>query len=264
MYEELEGTPLCAAVRCRRCSVIGRASAGDALGLEPFAAVCQADAQVKPRRTLFTLSIHLRRGLPYALSAAAAAALSVSGCATDVNTFSPDDEPNTAGTGSPGQGGSKATGGGSSATAGTGTQAFGGTTAMGGKGGTSSAGAGGNAAGGNAGMGGTAMAGSSGGGSGGAQGGGTGGSAAGSGGSGGSGVATGCLKDWKDNETCDTCSTQTQGDKLACVDILDCYAVNDCGPSTCANNDDKCGVNKIQKGTAGYEIAAEVHACICK
>jgi hypothetical protein len=77
-------------------------------------------------------------------------------------------------------------------------------------------------------------------------------------------VATGCLKDWKDNEACDTCTTQTQGDKLGCVDILDCYAVNDCGPSTCANNDDKCGVNKIAKGTAGYEIAADVHACICQ
>jgi hypothetical protein len=87
---------------------------------------------------------------------------------------------------------------------------------------------------------------------------------AGGGGSGGTGVPTGCLKDWKDNTACDTCTTQTQGDKLGCVDILDCYALNDCGPSTCANNDDKCGVNKIAKGTAGYEIAAEVHACICE
>jgi hypothetical protein len=119
---------------------------------------------------------------------------------------------------------------------------------------------------GNAGAGGAAAGGSSGGAGGGAAGtSGAGGKASGgSGGSGGGGVATGCLKDWKDNDACDTCTTQTQGDKLGCVDILDCYALNACGPSTCANNDDKCGVNKIAKGTAGYEIAADVYACICK
>lgn len=229
---------------------------------------------MKPRRTSSARSLHFRRGLLYAFSAASAAALSVSGCARDVNTFDPDDEPNTAGSSSPGKGGSagqggKATAGGGSITkAGTGTQAFGGTATTGGGGKGGSAGAGGNAGGGDAGAGGGATAGSASGGSAGSRagsnGGGTGGSAAGTSGSGGSGVATGCLKDWKDNETCDTCTTQTQSDKLACADILDCYAVNDCGPSTCADNDDECGVNKIAKGTAGYEVAAEVHACICE
>jgi hypothetical protein len=223
---------------------------------------------VKPRRTAPARSASFKRALLYAaLGVAAAAALSGSGCATGVNTL-PDDEPNAAGGSSAGKGGS-AGGGGSTATAGTGSagkggtasQAFGGAAATGGAGGKGgSAGAGGSATGGSAGAGGGAAAGSSSGGSGSGSGG-TGGGAAGSGGS---GVATGCLKDWQDNEACDTCTTQTQGDKLGCVDILDCYAVNDCGPSTCANNDDKCGVNKIAKGTAGYEIAADVYDCICQ
>lgn len=207
--------------------------------------------------------MHLRRALLYGLGLAAATALAGSGCATGVNTLEPDDEPTTAGTsgagkgGSSGGGGSKTAGGGGSVSkAGSSSQAFGGAAATGGAGGKGgSAGAGGNANGGSAGAGGAAAGSGSGGSAGGA---------AGGGGSGGTGVPTGCLKDWKDNETCDTCTTQTQGDKLGCVDILDCYALNDCGPSTCANNDDKCGVNKIAKGTAGYEIAAEVHACICE
>jgi hypothetical protein len=47
------------------------------------------------------------------------------------------------------------------------------------------------------------------------------------------------------------------------VEILNCYAQNSCGPSSCANNDDKCGANKIGKGTAGYPIAKEVYDCLC-
>ena len=246
-------------------------SGSPARKLEPFEAVCQADAHVKPRRTSARRPVHLSRGLLCALSVAGATALSGSGCATGVNTLEPDGEPNTAGGssagkgGSSGGGGSKATaGGGSVGKGGTAPQAFGGAAATGGAGGNGGAGAGGsNASGGTAGAGGGAAAGSSSGGAAGgaAGGGGTGGGAAGSGGS---GVATGCLVGWEDNDACDTCTTQTQGDKLGCVDILDCYALNDCGPSTCANNDDKCGVNKIAKGTAGYEIAADVHACICE
>jgi len=84
---------------------------------------------------------------------------------------------------------------------------------------------------------------------------------AGTTGSGGGGTA--CLQNWK-GDKCDTCSTQTQSDKLGCVDVLDCYATNSCGPGTCDGNTQKCGANVIAKGTAGYPIAADVYNCLCK
>ncbi len=97
--------------------------------------------------------------------------------------------------------------------------------------------------------------------------GGGGGQAGGSSGTGSAGSAGSsnleCLDDWKGG-ACDTCSTQTQSDKLACVKILDCYAANACGPATCANNDEKCGANKIGQGTAGYPIAKTVYDCACQ
>ncbi|HXK20783.1 MAG TPA: hypothetical protein VNG33_23390, partial [Polyangiaceae bacterium] len=65
-------------------------------------------------------------------------------------------------------------------------------------------------------------------------------------------------------DQCDTCSKQTQSDKLGCVDILDCYYANACGPASCGGNTDKCGANNIGKGTAGYPIAADVYMCLCK
>jgi hypothetical protein len=175
-------------------------------------------------------------------------------------------KPNAAGTQS--MSGSSASAGSSGGSKLTG--AFGGTATGGGKGGASGAG-------------GVAMAGSAGKPSGGAGGsntaGGPGGGAAGSagkasggaGGSGGSSSGAGgvgaiplaCLKTWK-GDPCDTCSGQVQSDKAACSVILDCYYQNGCGPSTCGGNTDKCGANNIGKGTAGYPIAQDVYACLCK
>jgi hypothetical protein len=60
-----------------------------------------------------------------------------------------------------------------------------------------------------------------------------------------------------------TCTSQTQGDHLACIDILNCYQTNNCSPTACGNNNDAtCGVNKIGKGTAGYPIAQQVYTCL--
>jgi hypothetical protein len=220
--------------------------------------------------------------------------VSASGCATEENTGEPPDviagsggsndagQPSGGKAGTAGSSGSsgKATGG----MAGSGISAFGGTSTSGGstsggsamggsatggsatggsamggsggaKGGSSSGGAAGSAGaknGGAAGMGGSATGGSA-----------TGGSATGGSATGGSGGGLACLDGWQGG-TCDTCSTQTQSDKLACVDILNCYKANSCGPATCSNNDDKCGVNKIGKGTAGYPIAKDVYDCACK
>jgi len=216
-----------------------------------------------------------------------------SGCATAVDTLEPLDEVagdggssgttdggKTSAAGKSTSGGSKSSGG-SSNTGGSGgtlTGAFGGSATTGGKngtGGSATAGAGGKAAGGSAGTanGGSASGGSAGSASGGSAGsggkssggsggtGGAGGSA--NGGSGGSGTPLACLMSWK-GDKCDTCSSQTQSDKLACADILNCYAANSCGPSTCGGNTDKCGANNIGKGTAGYPIAQTVYDCLCK
>lgn len=147
--------------------------------------------------------------------------------------------------------------------------AFGGTATTGGKPSGGASGAGGAAAG--AAQGGSAPGGAAGGGSqagGGGKGGtsqaGSGGmSGSGNGGNAGSGSNLECLENWKSG-ACDTCSTQTQGDKLACIKILDCYAANACGPATCGGNDDKCGANKIGQGTAGYPIAKQVYDCACQ
>lgn len=227
-------------------------------------------------------------------SALAGLALSASGCATEVNTFpeSLAEDPSGgsggtasvagyAGSGVPAGGkapvaGSKSNGG-AGGSGGTGVSAFGGTNTTGGKpqGGAPSAGGtsagssqaggspeGGASQGGAIGAGGKGGAGVGVGGKGGtSQGGST--AAAGNGGSAG-GTPVGCLKDWKGG-VCDTCSAQTQSDKLACVKILDCYAVSSCGPASCGtNNDDKCGANKIGQGTAGYPIAKDVYDCACQ
>jgi hypothetical protein len=230
---------------------------------------------------------HLARNLGALLLLAA---VSATGCASEVNTLDEGED----GDGNGGSGAAEPTagksGGGAATTGGktTGGQtamagasagqqsgAFGGSAPTGGSAGqASTAGAGGK--GGGAGSGGVAGGGSGGKPSGGTSGStGTSGSAgtssagtsgagtSGSAGTGGGGPVLDCLESWK-NDACDTCSSQTQGDKLACVDILDCYAANSCGPSTCSSNDAKCGANKIAKGTAGYPIAEQVYDCLCK
>lgn len=235
---------------------------------------------VRKRATRF------RRGQFWAtLSVFALCAASLnSGCAAEVNTLEPLDE-SAAGEGNvdmPAAAGTKATTGGQassggsvSGSAGTKTvSAFGGTSSSGGKtgtggGGGTSASAGAGGKGGAGGSGGTNSGGAKNGGAGGQGGAGgnaSGGSASGgsaSGGMAGAGGGLACLAKWK-GDVCDTCSKQTQSDKLACVDILDCYVANSCGPASCGGNTDKCGANKIGKGTAGYPIAQDVYTCLCK
>jgi hypothetical protein len=59
------------------------------------------------------------------------------------------------------------------------------------------------------------------------------------------------------------CTGATQGDQLKCIEVLDCYVANSCGPTTCAGNDQKCGSNKLQFGTAPYPLAQKVYDCMC-
>jgi hypothetical protein len=213
------------------------------------------------------------------------------GCAAEVNTLEPLDESGAGETNvdMPGAAGTKTTSGGQASSGGSPggnagskmVSAFGGTSSSGGKGGAggssnsgSSGGAGGSGgansggaganSGGAGGSGGANSGGAKNGGAGGQ--GGTGGNAqagTASGGMAGTGGGLACLAKWK-GDVCDTCSKQTQSDKLACVDILNCYAANSCGPATCGGNTDKCGANNIGKGTAGYPIAQDVYSCLCK
>ncbi len=206
-------------------------------------------------------------------------------CATEVSPV----DPHASGDGESGSGGAVAgvgggaagTGGSVTSTAGSGMagksnhNAFGGTASDGGAGSGSAgsgaeggempeAGTSGSSGGATSGAGGAAGSGSggkAGSGSGGTAGSGAGGSA----GSGSAGTSSGnsCAAGWE-GDTCDSCSGQTQSDKQACAQILDCYVQHECGPSSCANNDDVCGVNKIGKGTAGYPIAKTVYDCMCK
>ena len=225
--------------------------------------------RLRPARLLIKLSF-----------AAGCVAACASGCATQVDTLTPGDEPvagdggtgmamTTAGKASNGGSGSPVAG----ASGGQVVNAFGGTASSGGKasGGAMNGGGAGGVAGSSVqgGSGGNVQAGAS---SGGNKNGGAGGQAgsggkpsggAGSGGSAGSGSGLACLASWK-TDSCDTCSTQTQSDKLGCVQILDCYYQNSCGPATCSGNTENCGANVIAKGTAGYPIAADVYMCLCK
>ncbi len=199
----------------------------------------------------------------------------VAGCAVEANTLEPepiDDSP-SAGKGSGGAGGAggktstggKASAGSSGKGTGGSVTAFGGTSTSAGNAGDS--GDGGSA--GSGGVGGKTSGGQS---SGGAGNGGAAGTSAGKGGGGSGGGGKGgsggsgshCLEGWRDNAACDTCETQTQGDKKACANVLDCYITNDCGPATCSGNTDVCGANAIQQGTAPFPIAADVYNCICK
>lgn len=92
--------------------------------------------------------------------------------------------------------------------------------------------------------------------------GGNGGAAPGGGGS----VAgsTSCAAGWRNQSACEQCATQVQPDLRACAVILDCYVSKNCGPSSCANTDQKCGPNVLREGAAAYSVAQDVYACLCK
>jgi hypothetical protein len=86
--------------------------------------------------------------------------------------------------------------------------------------------------------------------------------ATGTGGSG--GAATGCLAGWQTDAKCGPlCTGAKQGDQLKCIEVLDCYVANSCGPSTCSSNDQKCGSNKLGFGTAPYPLALQTYDCMC-
>jgi hypothetical protein len=258
------------------------------------AAVAKQATNPKPSRRRRLLSaprvgtlVGMREGRPRAVRSfahwlgkvgalAACVASFAAGCAAEVNTAEePEPEPSAgngamSGSGSGGKpeptpsGGKAGSGGSKSGGTGGSINAFGGSASTGGK--PSGGAAMGGSAGSSGGKGGTAGAAGGGGaggtsGGGGAKNGGAGGMSGTS--AGGSGGSLACLDGWQ-GDTCDSCSKQTQGDKLACVEILNCYAQNSCGPSSCANNDDKCGANKIGKGTAGYPIAKDVYDCLCQ
>jgi len=85
-----------------------------------------------------------------------------------------------------------------------------------------------------------------------------------SGGDGAVAGSTSCAAGWRNQSACDQCVTQVQPDLRACEVILDCYVSKGCGPSSCANTDQKCGPNVLQEGAAAYSIAQDVYACLCK
>ena len=71
-----------------------------------------------------------------------------------------------------------------------------------------------------------------------------------------------CLAGWEGSR-CDTCSGQTQSDRLACSVYLDCYLVNACDPVNCGSLEQVCGVNRLGNGLAPKDIADAVYSCMC-
>jgi len=68
-----------------------------------------------------------------------------------------------------------------------------------------------------------------------------------------------CLAGWRDDEACGfICTSQTQPDRAACADALDCDIEFDCGPGTCRGSSGDCGVNAIGQGTTPFSSAEEV------
>jgi hypothetical protein len=80
----------------------------------------------------------------------------------------------------------------------------------------------------------------------------------------GGGAATGCLADWKADATCGPkCTGVNPGDETKCAKVVDCYAANSCGPTTCATNDQKCGSNTLGLDASPYASAKVVYECMC-
>jgi hypothetical protein len=71
-----------------------------------------------------------------------------------------------------------------------------------------------------------------------------------------------CLAGWE-GSSCDTCSGETQSDRLACRVYIDCYLVNDCDPVSCGNLEQVCGVNRLGNGLAPKGVADAVYSCRC-
>lgn len=73
-----------------------------------------------------------------------------------------------------------------------------------------------------------------------------------------------CAFGWRDDPCGQTCLTQTQSNTKRCADILDCYIENECDPSTCSDNDQKCGQNTLKVDAAPFPAAETVYECMCK
>jgi hypothetical protein len=72
-----------------------------------------------------------------------------------------------------------------------------------------------------------------------------------------------CLDGWQNNTTCaQPCTSRVQGDQRACIDVLNCYRDNHCGPDTCATGNQVCGPNTLGFGNAPYPFAQQVVSCI--
>jgi MYXO-CTERM domain-containing protein len=83
------------------------------------------------------------------------------------------------------------------------------------------------------------------------------------GGAGGAPPGQDCLENWRNTTSGATCTGQSQGDRLTCIQYLDCYYTNNCGPRSCGGNDGICGINTIGGGTAGQPIADQVYTDLC-
>ena len=79
------------------------------------------------------------------------------------------------------------------------------------------------------------------------------------------GLPGACLLNWRLDTTCGSqCTGQTQPDLKNCQAFLDCYENNNCGPTTCGEPDQACGVNVVtpKMGAAPKTIADSVYACM--
>jgi hypothetical protein len=75
-----------------------------------------------------------------------------------------------------------------------------------------------------------------------------------------------CLTDWRGTTCGQACDKPdpNQKDLLNCQQFLECYRVNNCGPSTCGAPDAVCGVNVIRPamGSAPKDLADAVYQCL--
>jgi hypothetical protein len=81
-------------------------------------------------------------------------------------------------------------------------------------------------------------------------------------------TANTCVQNWRDT-ACDICSEgphgPTQDDTKHCYLFLDCYAQHNCGPESCGEPTDVCGVNQPglnRWGSAPKLIADQVYTCL--
>jgi hypothetical protein len=70
-----------------------------------------------------------------------------------------------------------------------------------------------------------------------------------------------CLFDWSNNSAITAvCHDGLQSDQAHCIEYLDCYLFQDCGPGdACAAQDGDCGINKIGGGSQGVMFAANAY-----